>query len=207
MSQSAELALFKAKFRGVFKEYIETPDHYTNRLTKFHKIAKFRQEKINVDQLHHPEKYAYAKEDELIDMDKYVPKSVGNGSCSNEDNTQNKAYLSRRNTEHGELKIWFVKGKKLVDLPIEEYGVFYSWNCYVLQYTIRLPGSETQNILYYWLGRSASVDDKGSAAMLTADVAKSYGRSVIQCRVVQNREPEHFLSHFVDKMLVRRVRT
>jgi hypothetical protein len=208
MAQAVETTLFKMKFRGVFKEYMETPEHYKDRLTKFHKIAHVRQEKINVDALHHPEKYAIAKEDDYALMEKLIPHK-------------------EENSPDSFTKIWYMVGKKMVELPQEEYGIFYSHNCYVMHYHMRLPGRETRStphffsrcyaerfltdcrvflvdVIYFWLGRSSSIDDKGSAAMQAADYSKQFGRSVLQVRVVQNREPDHFLSHFVHKFVVRR---
>lgn len=126
MAQAVETTLFKMKFRGVFKEYMETPEHYKDRLTKFHKIAHVRQEKINVDALHHPEKYAFAKEDDYALMEKLIPHR-------------------EENTPHSTMKMWYFVGKKLVELPQEEYGIFYSQNAYVMHYHMRLPGRETRS--------------------------------------------------------------
>lgn len=60
------------------------------------------------------------------------------------------------------------------------------------------------DVVYFWIGRSCSIDDKGSAAMQAADFSKQFGRSVMLVRVTQNREPDHFLSHYPYSFVVRR---
>jgi hypothetical protein len=103
--EGVEPALFKAKFKGTFTEFIDNPEHLKSRLNKISKTAgSLRQETVNVDALLHPEKYAAAKEDDIFE--KVIP--------------------SKNSEDEGELKIWYVKDAKKHDLPEEEYGYFYS---------------------------------------------------------------------------------
>jgi hypothetical protein len=181
-ANGAEPGLFKVKWKGLFEEYVDTPVLHAKRLHNMNPVAKVRQERINVDALLHPEKYAAAKEEE-----------VGNERLIDNKNHE----------EDADTVIYYIKNKQRVELPKEEYGTFYSENCYIMHYTIRIPGSTTRHIIYFWQGRSSSVNARGYSAMLAAELAKQTSRDCIQIRVVQNKEPEHFLSHFEGFYCVR----
>src|SRR5688572_29469574 len=47
-------------------------------------------------------------------------------------------------------------------------------------------------------------DDKGSSALLAQEISQFYGRSATLVRVMQSKEPDHFLSHFQGFMCVRK---
>eukprot|EP01128_Nolandella_sp_AFSM9_P008757 TRINITY_DN5432_c0_g1_i1.p1 TRINITY_DN5432_c0_g1~~TRINITY_DN5432_c0_g1_i1.p1 ORF type:complete len:861 (-),score=202.42 TRINITY_DN5432_c0_g1_i1:162-2720(-) len=182
VAQGVEPALFKSHFRGAFTEYIDTPDAFNQRVKQKSKVAaKQRQEKINVDALHHPEKYAIAREELVYGI---PDKNYKGGSFT-------------------EFEMFFVKEKKTHALPEEDYGIFYSKNCYVVRYSVRLRHGGFKHVIYYWQGRSASTDDNGSSALLAQEISQSYGRSATLVRVSQGKEPDHFLSHFQGFCVVR----
>lgn len=174
-ANGAEPALFKMKFKGLFEEYIDTPQKFFRRIRSQHKIAKVREEKVNIDALHHPEKYANEKEDE-----------IGN----------EKIIDVKNDDDDGTLTIYHVENKEKFEIPKEEYGVFYSEDCYICHYELRIPGTLTRHIVYFWQGRRASIESKGSSALLSSQLAKQLGRNSFQVRVLQGKEPDHFLSHF-----------
>jgi len=89
-------------------------------------------------------------------------------------------------------------------LPQEEYGIFYSGQCYIVQYTVRRDGGTRKFVVYYWQGRDASVEDKGSSGLLATDLSSKFGRGCTLVRTIQNKEPDHFLSHFRGFMVVRK---
>jgi len=179
-----EPALFRTHFAGNFTEYIDTPEAFDGRVKKVANTAgTLRQEKVNVDALLHPEKYAIAREE----FAEAVPYAHEEGEI----------------VLHREFKVFFVKKKQLHDLPLEEYGIFYSGQAYVVQYTVRPEGGTRRFVVYHWHGRNASVSDKGSASLLAQTLAGKFGRGCTLCRVVQNKEPDHFLSHFQGYMCVR----
>lgn len=91
---------------------------------------------MNVDALLHPEKYQIAKEE----FAEYIPSAAG----------VNEKVL------HQEFKIFLVQDKKRVDLPQEEYGIFYSGQCYIVQYTVRREGGTRKFVVYYWQGRDCN---------------------------------------------------
>eukprot|EP00029_Vermamoeba_vermiformis_P005779 TRINITY_DN209_c0_g1_i3.p1 TRINITY_DN209_c0_g1~~TRINITY_DN209_c0_g1_i3.p1 ORF type:complete len:597 (-),score=204.42 TRINITY_DN209_c0_g1_i3:2225-4015(-) len=181
LTEGVENALFKAKFRGNFKEYIDTPENFTKRIEKSHKMAgTLVQEKVNIDALHHPEKYQIAHE-ELVDT---VP--------------------SKDPELESELQIWYVKDSKMHSLPMEEYGLFQSGNSYIVHFSVHLRGGGYRHVVYNWQGRDSTQDDKGAGSLLSSEYANKFGRSASQIRVIQNKEPDHFLSHFEGTFILRK---
>jgi hypothetical protein len=183
VTEGVENALFKGKFQGVFKEFVDNPEHLAARVKKINKTAgTLRQEAVNVDAMHNPEKYALAREENIID--RVIP--------------------SKNAEDEGELSIWIVKKNEKHALPLEEYGIFYSGESYIIQYSIHLKSGGYRHVVYYWQGRQSSTEDQGTCALLATGLASTLGTSVTQVRVTQNKEPEHFLAHFEGYMNVRR---
>jgi hypothetical protein len=183
VTEGVENALFKGKFHGVFKEFVDNPEQLASRVKKINKTAgTVRQETINVDAMHNPEKYALAREENI--SDKVIP--------------------SKNAEDEGELTIWYVKKNEKHALPLEEYGIFYSGESYLVQYSVHLRSGGYRHVVYYWQGRQSSTEDQGTCALLATNLANSLGRSVTQVRVTQNKEPDHFLAHFEGYMSVRR---
>eukprot|EP01103_Thecamoeba_quadrilineata_P021404 TRINITY_DN9831_c0_g1_i1.p1 TRINITY_DN9831_c0_g1~~TRINITY_DN9831_c0_g1_i1.p1 ORF type:complete len:1007 (-),score=223.26 TRINITY_DN9831_c0_g1_i1:67-2865(-) len=176
VSQGAEPALFKDKFkRGDWNEYVENYEY-----RKRDNVAgSIEQSKVNVDEMHHPEKYAIAKE-ELVQV------------------------IPHAGEENGILKMWYIEDFKKHELPEEEYGIFFTSQCYIVSYRVKLLGGEESQIVYFWQGWTAGQDDKGTSALLAKEVSAEMGRNCVQVRVVQNKEPDHFLSHYEGKMIVRK---
>jgi len=181
VTEGSEIALFKTHFSGNFTEYIDSPESFEKR-TKGKTADKQEQESINIDALHHPEKYAIAKE-ELIDT---VPDARNSGN-----------YLQSH------ITIWYVKDHAKFDLPEVEYGIFYDRNCYIILYSIKTRGGDTKHVTYYWQGRKSKTEDKGTSALLSAELSRTIGRSTL-VRVVENKEPDHFLAHFLGYLVVRK---
>ena len=57
-------------------------------------------------------------------------------------------------------------------------------------------------IIYFWLGKDSSVDEQGSAALLTKELDDSLGGKPVQIRVTQGKEPSHFCLLFKGNMVV-----
>ncbi|XP_065059180.1 advillin-like [Rhopilema esculentum] len=112
-----------------------------------------------------------------------------------------KAKMQLPDDGSGDVKIWRVEKFKQVDVPETSYGTFHEGDCYVLLYTYRPRGRE-QHIIYFWQGAKSSVDEKGSSAMFAQQLDEKLGGGPVQVRVVQNKEPEHFLRIFKGKMII-----
>ena len=177
--QQTETYMFKEKFIGSWGEYADfdfTEDHIRGN------IANLKQEEINIDCMYHPEKYANASEDRALPPPNKDP-----------------------NVESS-LDIYLVTEHDKIELQESEYGIFYTGNCYLMLYEMKFGVDHTGNdksrhIVYFWQGWHASREDKGLSALLAGDVAKRLRFSQV-VRVIQNKEPDHFLSHFDSGMTV-----
>lgn len=183
VTEGHEPILFKGKFQGVFKEFMDNPEHLASRSKSLNRTAgTVKQEAVNVDAMHNPEKYATARGDDV--GDKIIP--------------------SKNDTDQGELKIWYVKKNAKHELPLEEYGLFYSGESYIVLYSVHLKSGGHRHVIYYWQGRHSSTEDQGTSALLSTNLRSSLEGMAAQVRVLQNKEPDHFLEHFEGFMTVRR---
>jgi len=106
----------------------------------------------------------------------------------------------------GKITIWRIQNLAKSDLPKELYGQFYQGDSYIVLYNYKDKSGRKENfIIYFWQGRDSSTDEKGASALLTIDLdnhLKQTGAQPVQVRVVQNKEPNHFLTLFKGKMIV-----
>lgn len=103
----------------------------------------------------------------------------------------------------GTLQVWVVQHAEKTEIPITEHGQFYSGQCYVLLYTYEHPKRhETSYVVYFWLGKDTTPDEKGYAAVLTQQVDEAYAGKPVQTRVTQGKEPGHFRALFRGGMVV-----
>ncbi|KAK8742675.1 hypothetical protein OTU49_001619 [Cherax quadricarinatus] len=101
----------------------------------------------------------------------------------------------------GQKEVWRVNNFELEAVPEEQYGEFFMGDCYIVLYAY-LHGSTEHYILYYWIGNDASQDEAGTAALKAVELDdKLHGRAV-QVRVVQEKEPPHFMAIFGGQMVV-----
>lgn len=101
----------------------------------------------------------------------------------------------------GELTVYRVEKFQLVPVPDKLQGVFFSGDCYVVKYTYLTGGTE-KYLIYYWLGQHSSQDEQGTAALKTVELDDELGGAAVQVRVVQGKEPAHFLNIFKGKMII-----
>lgn len=101
----------------------------------------------------------------------------------------------------GKLTVWRVENFQLAEVPPKLQGVFFAGDCYVVKYTYSAGGSE-KCIVYYWLGQHSSQDEQGTAALKTVELDDQLGGAAVQVRVVQSKEPAHFLTIFDGRMIV-----
>jgi len=100
----------------------------------------------------------------------------------------------------GTKEVFKVHEFKLVEVPEERHGCFFEHDCYVIKYTATGPGDYI--LIYFWLGLKATSEDKGAAALLTRDLDDELDGRPVQVRVVQGKEPPHFIAMFGGEMTV-----
>eukprot|EP00004_Rigifila_ramosa_P003141 TRINITY_DN132_c0_g1_i1.p1 TRINITY_DN132_c0_g1~~TRINITY_DN132_c0_g1_i1.p1 ORF type:complete len:824 (-),score=219.57 TRINITY_DN132_c0_g1_i1:102-2516(-) len=99
----------------------------------------------------------------------------------------------------GKVEVWRIEDFKKVawDKP----GQFYAGDSFIILYTYTVNTRENY-IIYFWQGRDSSQDERGASALLAKELDDSLGGAATQVRVVQNKEPGHFLQLFKGKMVV-----
>jgi len=101
----------------------------------------------------------------------------------------------------GVKEVFRVEMFDLATVPEEQHGIFFSGDCYVILYAYS-DGSKDHYIIYYWLGSNCSQDEAGAAALRTIELDDRLGGLPVQVRVVQGKEPAHFLAMFGGKMTI-----
>jgi len=94
----------------------------------------------------------------------------------------------------GPKEVYKVNQFKLVELPQQFHGSFFEHDCYVIKYTANGPGEHI--LVYFWLGLKATNEDRGSAALLAKELDDAVDGRAIQIRIVQGKEPAHFIALF-----------
>ncbi|KAH3759628.1 villin 1 S-like [Pelomyxa schiedti] len=103
----------------------------------------------------------------------------------------------------GKVKIWRIEEFKQVPIPPDKHGEFYSAESYVILYSYIWKNKDCF-LIYFWQGRNSSVLGKGTSAYMAVeldDKLKSSGMTK-EVRVVQGKEPKHFLLVFSGKLIV-----
>lgn len=105
----------------------------------------------------------------------------------------------------GELKIWVIKDKTKVQIAEEEFGHFYSGNCYIIVYEYKKRNA-LRYIIWTWQGKTSSKLEQGYAVKFTEEVYRHYSRTVfiIQQMVFQNKEPLQFLLVFKGQYIIHK---
>jgi len=103
----------------------------------------------------------------------------------------------------GKVEIWRVKDHSKEPVMPNMYGQFFDSESYVILYTYILKNRE-QYVIYFWQGKKSSITEKGSSALLTVDLDDSIGGAAVQIRVVQNKEPKHFMKLFKGRIIVHK---
>lgn len=101
----------------------------------------------------------------------------------------------------GSLKIWRIEDFEKVLIDPDQYGFFYSGESYIVLYKYIWKNKDCF-IIYYFQGRDSSINEKGTSAVLTIELDKEVSGMAKEIRVVQYKEPKHFLALFQYKMVI-----
>ncbi|XP_071484632.1 LOW QUALITY PROTEIN: advillin-like [Diadema antillarum] len=101
----------------------------------------------------------------------------------------------------GKIEVYRIENFEPVKQPNELHGQFFGGDSYVIQYTYKQGGQE-RYIIYYWLGLNSSQDEQGAAALHAVKFDDKLHGQAVQIRVVQGKEPQHFLQLFKGKMII-----
>lgn len=101
----------------------------------------------------------------------------------------------------GHVEVYRIENFGLTPIEKEHQGMLFGGDSYVIQYTYE----GNKNIIYYWLGKQSTQDDKTSAALQSVILDNKSGGSATIVRVEQGSEPQHFNSMFQGKYLHRKI--
>ncbi|KAF6030460.1 qua [Bugula neritina] len=101
----------------------------------------------------------------------------------------------------GTTQVWRIVDFDMVPVERNQIGQFFGGDCYIVLYTYLLNNKE-RYIIYYWQGSKATVDEKGASALHAVQLDDKYGGAPVQVRVVQGKEPPHFMAIFGGKMII-----
>lgn len=106
--------------------------------------------------------------------------------------------------DDGTTETFRVEGDSLEPPWNQQSGVFLNSDCYVIWHRPDPDCSKTQllaNVLFYWLGSKSTEDRQRSALSLTLTMAGALKQCLV-IRVLDNQEPESFLSIFHHSIVV-----
>jgi hypothetical protein len=101
----------------------------------------------------------------------------------------------------GNTEVFRVEDFELVPVDADNNGFFFGGDSYVIRYTYNKSGSD-HVIIYFWQGVSSSQDERAASAIHALRLDNELGGKAIQIRVVQGKEPQHFLRMFRGKLVV-----
>jgi villin 1/advillin len=101
----------------------------------------------------------------------------------------------------GDISVWRMENFNKVAVDAALHGQFFAGDSYIVLFKY-MDGQVEKAIIYFWQGRDSSVDEKGASAIFTKQLDDELGIEATQVRVVQNKEPDHFLALFKGKMIV-----
>lgn len=95
------------------------------------------------------------------------------------------------------IEIWRIEKFQVVAWPKTKYGQFFSGDAYIVLNTYKIPDNDAFRYnVHFWLGKSCSQDEQGTAAYKTVELDDLLGDVPVQYREVEGQESEQFLSLF-----------
>ncbi|CAB3396625.1 unnamed protein product [Caenorhabditis bovis] len=92
------------------------------------------------------------------------------------------------------LTVWRINKFELEKVPETDYGIFYTGDTYIAL-NQKYEGCWD---VHFWIGKNASTDEIGVAAIKTVEIDDSLGGIPTQHREIQDHESPLFLSYFPD---------
>lgn len=101
----------------------------------------------------------------------------------------------------GTVEVWRIENFEMASVDPAAYGMFFAGDSYILKYTYVIENRE-KYIVYFWQGNKSTQDEKAASAIWAVKLDEELHGKAIQVRVVQDREPGHFLKIFKGKMII-----
>ncbi|XP_077284313.1 gelsolin isoform X2 [Arctopsyche grandis] len=97
---------------------------------------------------------------------------------------------------HKGIELWRIENFEPVPVPTGEIGKFYTGDSYIILNTKEDNRKRLSYDLHFWLGSKTSIDESGTAAILTVALDDKLGGAPVQHREVQGHESPVFLGYF-----------
>jgi len=96
------------------------------------------------------------------------------------------------------LQIWRIEGFEPVPYHVNNYGIFYTGDSYIVANSIedKSKSNKLSSDIYYWLGSYSSQDEVAAAAYLSLQLDNALGGSPVQHKETQEHESRAFLDLF-----------
>ncbi len=104
----------------------------------------------------------------------------------------------------GKKEIYRIEQFKMIPYPESMHGIFFSGDSFVIQYTYN-DQQHSYTLIYFWLGHHSSQDEQGAAAIGAIELDKKINGIGTIIRVVQDKEPPHFMAMFHGHMIIFKV--
>ncbi|XP_023219305.1 gelsolin, cytoplasmic-like [Centruroides sculpturatus] len=106
----------------------------------------------------------------------------------------------------GSKEVFCVEQTDLIPLEAREHGKFYSGNCYVILYAFSTEERD-HFMIYYWIGNESKKEEQEISAIKTVELDRRLKELSVLTRVIEGKEPPHFLALFRGKMMIFQGRT
>jgi len=96
------------------------------------------------------------------------------------------------------MEIWRIENFGVKRWPKDKYGSFFSGDSYICLQTYK-PDPESPDLdynVFFWLGKTTTQDEYGTAAYKTVELDDKLGGEPVQFREVQGQESDEFLEAF-----------
>ena len=104
---------------------------------------------------------------------------------------------------NGTLRVYRLEDFSPVLIDESLHGLFHAGDSYIVEYTyVGKRFRQEHVLLYFWLGRHSTKDEKASAAMHVVRMDQERGGKATEVRVVQGKEPSHFVRLFKGRMVI-----
>jgi len=113
------------------------------------------------------------------------------------ENPEKAAEFGMPDNGQGEKQVFRIVDSEREEVAEENWGIFYSTECYLISYTYETPKGKPESYVYYWLGNSAGTAAETACAMQTRILDDElFSGDATQVRVEEGKEPSHLIAMF-----------
>ncbi|XP_021379587.1 advillin-like isoform X2 [Mizuhopecten yessoensis] len=101
-----------------------------------------------------------------------------------------------------DTEVWRVQGDTLEQVPWDQHGVFTNGQCYIIRHRITEDDGNVHTVIYYWMGSKSPESVQQKTIDLVLDMNKAIGYKCVLVRVLDEKEPPHFMSTIQNSIIV-----